>query len=67
MRSNPELALLLLPLAVLEIGLLVWALVDLLRPERRVLGGSKLVWALVIVLIGTFGPIIYLLVGRRDA
>ena len=59
--------LLVLPLAVIEVGLLVFALVDLLRPERRVLGGSKLVWALVIVLIGTIGPLVYLLVGRRDA
>ena len=59
--------LLLAPLVVLEVGLLVFALVDLLRPERRVVGGSKLVWALVIVLIGTIGPLLYLLAGRREA
>jgi Phospholipase_D-nuclease N-terminal len=59
--------LLLAPLVVLEVGLLVFALVDLLRPERRVAGGSKLVWALVIVLIGTIGPLVYLLAGRREA
>ncbi len=59
--------LLLAPLIVLELGLLVFALVDLLRPERRVAGGSKLVWALVIVLIGTIGPLLYLLAGRREA
>ena len=58
--------LLLAPLVVLEVGLLVFALVDLLRPERRVVGGSKLVWALVIVLIGTIGPLVYLLAGRRE-
>ncbi len=61
------LLLLLAPLIVLELGLLVFALVDLLRPERRVAGGSKLVWALVIVLIGTIGPLVYLLAGRREA
>ena len=58
--------LLLTPLIVLEVGLLVFALVDLLRPERRVLGDSKLLWALVIVLITTIGPIVYLLVGRKE-
>lgn len=64
---SPQVLLLLLPLALIELGLLVYTLVDLLRPERHVLGGSKLVWALVIVLIGTIGPLLYLLVGRRDA
>jgi hypothetical protein len=69
MRTAPELGgllLLLLPLALIELGLIVFALVDLLRPERRVLGGSKLVWALVILLIGTIGPLVYLLAGRRE-
>jgi hypothetical protein len=66
MRISTEL-LLLLPLALIELGLLVFALVDLFRPERRVVGNSKLVWALVILLIGTIGPLVYLLVGRRDA
>jgi hypothetical protein len=61
------LVLLLAPLVLIELGLLVFALVDLLRPERRVAGGSKLVWALVIVLIGTIGPLVYLIVGRREA
>jgi hypothetical protein len=59
--------LLVLPLVVIWAGLLVFALVDLVRPERRVAGGSKVVWALVIVLIGTIGPLVYLLAGRRDA
>jgi hypothetical protein len=67
MRTSTSTLLLLLPLALIEIGLLVFALVDLLKPERRVLGGSKLVWALVIVLINGIGPLLYLIVGRREA
>jgi nitric oxide reductase large subunit len=63
---NPNLLLLLLPIVVIWAGLLIFALVDLLKPERRVAGGNKLVWALVIVLIGTIGPLLYLLAGRRD-
>jgi Phospholipase_D-nuclease N-terminal len=62
-----SLALLLAPLIVLWGGLLAFALIDLLRPQRRVAGGNKLVWALVIVLIGTIGPLVYLLAGRREA
>ncbi len=56
----------LLPVVVIELGLLVWALYDLTRPTRRVKGGSKVVWALVIIFIGMIGPILYFLVGRED-
>jgi hypothetical protein len=67
MRTSSSLVLLVLPLALIELGLLVYALVDLLKPERRVIGGSKLVWGLVIVLINGIGPLLYLIVGRREA
>ncbi len=56
---------LLIPLIVLELVLLVWALYDLTRPGRRVAGDNKLVWALIIIFVATFGPILYFLVGRR--
>jgi len=61
-----NLLLLVLPLVVIELGLVIFALVDLAKPDRRVVGGSKTVWALVIVLVGTIGPIAYLLAGRRQ-
>jgi hypothetical protein len=67
MRTSSSVLLLVLPIALIELGLLVYALVDLLRPERRVVGGSKLVWGLVIVLINVIGPLLYLIVGRREA
>ena len=57
---------LLIPLVVLQVGLLVWALIDLTRPERRVRGDSKVVWALIIIFISFFGPLLYFIVGRED-
>jgi len=51
---------------VIELGLVIWSLYDLTRPERRVKGGNKLLWALIIVLIGTFGPLAYLIAGREE-
>ena len=63
---SASLVLILLPLVVIEVGLVVFSLIDLFRPERRVLGDNKLIWALVIVLVGTIGPIVYLLVGRKQ-
>jgi hypothetical protein len=55
---------LLIPIILLELGLLIFALVDLLRRERTM--GPKWLWALVIVFIQIFGPVIYLLVGRKE-
>jgi hypothetical protein len=58
--------LILLPLVVIDLGLVVFSLVDLFKPERRVIGDNKLIWALVIVVVGTIGPIVYLLAGRKQ-
>ena len=58
---------LLIPLLILQLVLLALALWDLTRPERRVRGGNKLVWGVVIVLISMFGALAYFLFGREDA
>ena len=63
---DPALLVLLVPLAIIELGLLVFALWDLTRPGRRVRGGSRLVWALVILFVNFIGPIIYFVAGREE-
>jgi hypothetical protein len=55
----------LVPLILVEVGLLVAALYDLTRPGRRVRGDSKLMWGLIVIFITTIGPILYFLVGRE--
>jgi len=56
---------LLIPIIVLQLGLQIYALVDLSRqPEVR--WGSKWVWVLVILLLEIFGPIIYFLFARKE-
>ena len=62
--STGELLAVFVPLAVLELGLLAWALVDLTRRDA-VKGGSRLLWALIIVLFNLLGPILYLTWGRN--
>ena len=57
----------LIPILIIQVGLLVAALYDLTRPTRRVKGDSKVVWALVIIFINVIGPILYFLVGREEA
>jgi hypothetical protein len=63
---GPLLALI-LPLIVLQIVLLVAALVDLTRPDRRVRGDNKLIWALIIIFVSLFGPLLYFLIGREES
>jgi phospholipase D-like protein len=64
--SNSQVLLLLLPVIVVEIVLIIVALRDLLRPERKVRGDSKLMWGLLIIFISLFGPILYLAIGRVE-
>jgi len=57
---------LLVPILVIQLGLLIWALYDLTRPGRRVKGDNKVVWALIIIFVNLIGPILYFLVGREE-
>jgi len=58
---------LVIPLIVLQFALMAVGLFDLTRPDRRVKGGNKLIWGLVIVFVQFFGPLVYFLFGREDA
>ena len=55
---------LLIPVVIIELGLMIIALLDLVKRERT--RGPKWAWALVIVVINIFGPIAYLLFGRQE-
>jgi hypothetical protein len=63
--NETTILLLILPIVILEIALIVFALRDLVRPERRVRGDSKLLWGIVIVLFQLIGPVLYFVVGRE--
>ncbi len=55
---------LLIPVILIQFGLMLVALVDLVkRPKTR---GPKWVWVVVVVLINVIGPIIYFVVGREE-
>lgn len=55
----------LIPILLLQLGLMGFALVDLARRERT--KGPKWVWAIVIVLVNLIGPILYLVLGREES
>jgi hypothetical protein len=66
LKTEQVLALL-APIIVIQLGLMIAALLDLEREERRVRGSNKLVWVLVIVFVNVIGPIVYFLAGREEA
>ena len=55
---------LLVPILVIQLALLAFALLDLVKREHT--RGPKWVWLLVILLVNFIGPIIYFVVGRED-
>ena len=65
--KTDQILALLAPIIVIQLGLMLAALLDLEKDERRVRGGNKLVWVLVIVFVNVIGPIVYFLAGREEA
>jgi hypothetical protein len=63
--DTTQILLLAVPIVILELALIIFALRDLLRPERRVRGDSKVMWGIIVVIFGIIGPVLYFLVGRE--
>jgi hypothetical protein len=56
------------PLVFLELSLMIFALVDLLRRDESQLRHlPKWAWGVVIVVVNLIGPIVYLLIGREES
>lgn len=64
MDNLSELIPFLIPIILLQIGLIVIALKDMVGRERT--NGPKWAWVLVVLFVNIFGPIIYLLAGRDE-
>jgi ABC-2 type transport system ATP-binding protein len=60
-------ALAIVPVLILQIGLMLFALYDLFQEDRRVRGDSKIMWALIIGFVNLIGPLIYLFIGRDES
>ncbi len=60
-----QLIALLVPLVLVELGLLGFALYDLVK-RKHVRGANKLLWGIIIVVFGFFGPILYFVLGREE-
>lgn len=51
-------------LLLLDLIIVLYCLDDLLKPERRVAGGNKAIWAIILIFSGV-GWVAYLLFGRE--
>lgn len=52
-------------LILVELGLLVWAVLDIVQ-RPAVLWGQKWIWIVIVVLFGIIGPLVYLAIGRTQ-
>ena len=55
---------LLIPIFLIQLALIIFALADLVRRENT--RGPKWVWVLVILFVNMIGPIVYFLLGRDE-
>ena len=55
----------LIPIIMLEIGLMIYSLSHILKHARYKFG-SRTMWILIVVFIQIIGPILYLTIGRED-
>ncbi len=60
-----QLILLIIPWMLVQLGLMAFALYDLVRRER-VKGGSKWLWVIIIVVFNIIGPVLYFVLGREE-
>jgi hypothetical protein len=55
----------LIPLAILQLGLMIAALIHIFRhPTYKI--GNRIIWVIVVIAINTIGPVLYFVLGRDD-
>jgi len=52
-----------IPVAIIQLVLFITALVSVIKKD--VPGADKLIWVLLIIFVGTIGPIVYFAVGSN--
>jgi uncharacterized membrane protein len=61
--TTAEIIKLLMPLIILQLGLIIFCLYRLTKDTVKYL--PKWAWALIIIFVNLFGPVIYLFAGRE--
>ncbi|MCL2819940.1 MAG: PLD nuclease N-terminal domain-containing protein [Oscillospiraceae bacterium] len=56
---------LIIPLAIIQFGLMIAALVHILKHDTYKTG-NRLLWIIICICVNTIGPILYFVIGRGD-
>lgn len=62
--DQTTLILALLPIIIIQLALMIFALVDLIKNPNPY--GPKWMWGILIVVVNIIGPILYFVIGRKN-
>lgn len=65
--SQPAVLVALVVIAIIEVGLMLWGVIDWARRPAEQIRGNRFLWLALILLVNIVGPIVYLTVGRAPA
>lgn len=60
-----ELLPLLIPLIIIQLSLQVYCLIDILKRDNFKYG-NRLIWIIVVFAFNILGPVVYLIIARKD-
>lgn len=65
MESLKEYLPFIIPIAVIEIGLMLTALIHVLT-HKNYRFGNRILWGIIVVVLGFIGPIAYFTIGKGE-
>jgi len=65
MKILSEYLVFLIPILIIELGLMITALIHVLR-HSKFRFGNKILWVIIVVFIQIIGPIAYFVFGREE-
>ncbi|MFW5838417.1 MAG: PLDc N-terminal domain-containing protein [Bacillota bacterium] len=65
MEEFVELLPILIPFIIINLGIIIYCVFDIHKADREVVGLSKFWWTIIVILV-SFGWVIYLLAGRKQ-
>ncbi|MCL2634694.1 MAG: PLD nuclease N-terminal domain-containing protein [Oscillospiraceae bacterium] len=57
---------LLIPLIIIQTGLMIFAIVHIVRNQNYKVG-NMVIWLLIVLLVDIIGPILYFIIGRGES
>ncbi|MCK5761995.1 MAG: PLDc N-terminal domain-containing protein [Candidatus Izimaplasma sp.] len=63
--SSTKSGLLIIPIILIDLIFRIYAIVDIINEERKVKGGNKVIWIIVIAIVN-YGWVIYFVFGKDE-